>query len=152
MSNNSYNIGYNDTSYESISNWDYKKKRPFKEKSLKINNFNILLFTSLILITIYIPLNYCIFNFNIPTKYKKKYNNTDLGNLDKEYFDEIDNKNFCQKSIIYIFNFKNVYISYIFYFSIFFIILYLLYISSVFTYLFQYIIKPNISSIIGCSY
>ena len=71
MSNNSYNIGYNDTSYESISNWDYKKKRPFKEKSLKINNFNILLFTSLILITIYIPLNYCIFNFNIPTKYKK---------------------------------------------------------------------------------
>lgn len=137
-------VGYDDTSYESISNWDYKKKRPFKKKKLLVKNLNILLFSILICISIYIPLNYCIFNFGIPNKIEEQYNTAN--------FDISDTRNICQNSAIYILNFKNIYISSIFYFIIFFAILYLLYILSFFTYLFKSIIKPNISYIIGCSY
>ena len=46
-------------------NWDYKKKS-FKKKKLLIKNLNILFIITLILSAIYIPMNYCMFNFNIP--------------------------------------------------------------------------------------
>ncbi len=138
MSKKSTNIGYDDTSYDTIDNWDYKKKRTFKKKKLQAKNFNVLFTISLILISIYIPLNYCIFNFNIPF------------NIDGK--DESANRNFCQNSILYILNFKNIYVSSIFYISTFIAFIYILYISPVFSLINKYIIKPYLSYFIGCSY
>ena len=142
----SYNnkIGYNDESYDLSSNWDYKKKRIYVMKPLQVNNLNILLLITSILIIFYIPINFCIFNFNIPIIMKEKYN--------IENSDDSDNRNFCQNSILYILNFKNIYISSIFYIIIFFLIIYILYISHFFTYIYYYIIKPYLSLFIGCSY
>lgn len=138
MSKKSTNIGYDDTSYDTINNWDYKKKRTFKKKKLQAKNFNTLLIITLIFISIYIPLNYCIFNFNIPF------------NIDSP--DESTNRNFCQNSILYILNFKNIYVSSIFYISIFIAFIYTLYISPVFSLVNKYIIKPYLQYFIGCSY
>ena len=133
-------IGYNDTSYDIISNSNYKKKRIFKKKKLLINNFNILLFITLILIIFYIPFNFCFFNFHIYS------DNTDNNT------DNTDNRNFCQNSILYILNFKNIYISSIFYISIISITLYFIYTSPFFTILYKYYIKSYLSYFIGCSY
>ena len=138
MSKISTNFGYDDTSYDIIDNLDYQKKRTFKKKNLQIKNFNILLIFSLILIIIYIPINYCIFNFNIPFN----VNGEDL----------YTNRNFCQNSILYILTFKNIYVSFIFYISIFLAFLYILYISPIFSLIHKYIIKPYFIHFIGCSY
>ena len=142
----SNNIGYNDTSYDIIDNWDYKKKRPFIKKNLKVTNFNIILFIILIFCIIYILLNYCIFNFNISFNIKQEYNTQGAKQS------ELDNRNFCQNSILYILNFKNIYLSSIFYIFIFFIIIYIIYISNIIIILYTYIIKPYLKPFIGCSY
>ena len=83
-------------------------------------------------------MNYCMFNFNIPFS------------TDGE--DEYANRNFCQNSILYILNFKNIYISSIFYISIFVAFIYVLYISPVFTLLHKHILKPYLLYSLGCSY
>ena len=142
----SNNIGYNDTSYDTIYNWNYKKKRPFIKNNLKIANFNIILFITLICIIIYIFLNYCIFNFNISFNIKEQYNS------DGAKQSELDSRNFCQNSLLYILNFKNIYLSSIFYILIFFIIIYLIYISNIIIFLYTYLIKPYLKPFIGCSY
>ena len=138
MSKKSINIGYNDTSYDLNDNWNYKKKRIFKKKKLQVKNLNILIIITLILSSIYIPLNYCIFNFNIPFS------------TDGE--DENANRNFCQNSILYILNFKNIYISSIFYISTFVSFVYVLYISPISTLIYKHIIVPYIYYSIGCTY
>ena len=138
MSKKTINIGYNDTSYDLNDNWDYKKKRIFKKKKLQVKNFNILIIITLILSSIYIPLNYCISNFNIPFSTDRK--------------DENANRNFCQNSILYILNFKNIYISSIFYISTFLSFVYVIYISPISSIIHKYIIRPYLYYSIGCTY
>jgi len=138
MSKKSINIGYDDTSYDLNDNWNYKKKRIFKKKKLQVKNLNILIIITLILSSIYIPLNYCIFNFNIPFSTNGE--------------DENANRNFCQNSILYILNFKNIYISSIFYISTFVSFVYVLYISPISTLIHRHIIQPYLYYSIGCTY
>ena len=93
---------------------------------------------TLILSSIYVPLNYCMFNFNIPFS------------TDGE--DENANRNFCQNSILYILNFKNIYISSIFYISTYVSFVYVLYISPISTLIHKHIIVPYLYYSIGCTY
>ena len=79
-----------------------------------------------------------MFNFNIPF------------GTDGE--DEYANRNFCQNSILYILNFKNIYISSIFYLSMFVSFVYVLYISPISTLIYKNIIEPYIYFAIGCTY
>ena len=138
MSKKTIKIGYDDSSYDINDNWDYKKKRIFKKKKLQVRNFNVLIIITLILSSIYIPLNYCMFNFNIPFS------------TDGE--DKSANRNFCQNSILYILNFKNIYISSIFYISTFLSFVYVIYISPISTLIHRHIIQPYLYYSIGCTY
>jgi hypothetical protein len=138
----SSNIGYKSSWYETHSDWNYKQKRKFKSNSLQINNFNTLLFISLILIIIYIPFNFCLFNFNI-------FKNSSM-HLGKSDTSNNQNSNFCQNILIYLF--KNKYFIYLSLTLITLFIICILYFLKIFEYLYYKIIKPNIEFFTGCSY
>lgn len=143
MSSTQY-LGYQDTSYDTFSNWDYRKKRKFKKKPLQFSTFNPLFLLIIIKILIYIPFNFCISNFDIPIILEKK-------NFTSEE-DNYNDRNFCQNFFVYILSFKNLYVSFFTYFIIFIIIIYILYILNIFTYIFHSFIKPYFSYFMDCSY
>ena len=143
MSSTQY-FGYQDTSYDTDSNWDYKKKRKFKKKSLQFSSFNSLFLLIIIKILIYIPFNFCVSNFDIPVILEKKNSTSDADNYNE--------RNFCQNAIVYAASFKNLYLSIFIYFIIFISIIYILYILNVFTLIFNSFIKPYFSYFIDCSY